>query len=363
MTTTNWWNPSSFATSEGTFNTARVPQNISAYFRRPAKILKPNSRNESPRTSGRRRMTTHLPARTRSVVDAQRPSMNARQHMYRNAASSRPMSWHPNFVNEFEQYQTPDQQFYPQGANFPTTTTFEHGLVTPSSYPVGETYLDCPNVPLEQMAGQDFSFFQNDQQAPYTYPYMCDGTSPGYMQTSTVPYQATGFDTLHMAWPPVPPSFPQNLATAPTSPDFLPMPDFGQSFDVAQMEEAVEKDELVGMGLYDSPAQVQSASLLFNGPLPVRRKSLKLEESFEPAPPSDSEDDDAESEPTLQDTSVSTYQYQAFPNGPGLDQGPTTVAQYLDPRPSYSHIPQEALFAAGYPDQQGMLNGAAYSWF
>lgn len=141
------------------------------------------------------------------------------------------------------------------------------------------------------------------------------------------------------------------------------MPDLGQSFDVVQMEEAVEKDELVGMGLYDSPAQVQSASLLFSGPLPVRRKSLKLEESFEPVPQSDDEDEDAESEPEVQDTTIPTYQYQGISSGMAPDQAPTIMAQYSDTQPSYSDVPPEALFQAGYPDQQGMVNGTAYSWF
>jgi len=141
------------------------------------------------------------------------------------------------------------------------------------------------------------------------------------------------------------------------------MPDLGQSFDVVQIEEAVEKDELVGMGLYDSPAQVQSANLLFSGPLPVRRKSLKLEESFEPVPQSDDEDEDAESEPEIQDITIPTHQYQGIPSGMAPDQAPTTMAQYLDTQPSYSDVPPEALFPAGHPDQQGMANGTAYSWF
>ncbi|KAK5939105.1 hypothetical protein PMZ80_008408 [Knufia obscura] len=366
MASTSWWNPSSFTASEGTFNTTSLPQNISAYFKRPAKVTKPSSRNQSPRTGGRRRMTTHLPARTRSVADAQRPNMNARQQLYRNAASSRPISWHPNLVNEFEQYQMPNHQFYPQSSNVPMNTTFAHGLVTPYTYPVAEPYFDCPNVPLEQMTGQDLSIVHSNHQAHNVHPYVQDGTSPEYTPVSTDPYQATDFDVAHMAWPSLPPSMPQDLATAPTSPDFLPVPDFGQSFCVAQTEEVVDTDELVGMGLYDSPAQVQSASLSFNGPLPVRRKSLKLEESFEPALQSDDGDDDAESEPTQQDISAPADHYQTILDAVDYRQGTEYTAQYYHSDPSYAQNPPQTMsapFASGYPDQQGMMNGAMYNWF
>ncbi len=366
MTTTNWWIPSSFAAPEGTVNTALMPQNISIYFKRPAKITKPNSRNQSPRNGSRRRMTTHLPSRTRSVVDAQRPSVDARQPMYRIAPSSRPTSWHPSFANDSERYQIPGHQLYAQGSNVPVTTTFAHGLVTPSTHPVAEPYLDCPNVPLEQLTGQDFSFIHNNHRAPSFYPSAYDGTSPSYTPVSTIAYQSTDHDIANTAWPPLAPSVPQDLATAPTSPDFLPMPDLGQSFDVAQIEEAVDKDELVGMGLYDSPAQVQSASLLFNGPLPVRRKSLKLEESFEPAPASDDGDDDAESEPTQQDALDLMNQYQEVSDSVDFSRETEFVRQYFDNEPSYSHVPREMMsapFVPGHEDQKGMNNGAMYNWF
>jgi len=255
------------------------------------------------------------------------------------------------------------QQFYSPSSNLPTNTTFAHGLVTPSTYPVSEPYIDCPSVLLEQMPEQDFSFVQNNYQAPYSYPYPHGGISPDYTPTGMIPYEATDSDIANMAWPPLPLSIMPNLATAPTSPDFLPMPDLGQSFDVTQIE-AVDKDELVGMGLYDSPAQVQSASVLFSGPLPARRKSLKLEESFEPAPDSDDADDDAESEPTQSDVPLSTD--DEVVGAMGLYQGDGFTGQQFVNEASYGRLPQEltaTYFGEGYVGQQGVTNDAMQNWF
>ena len=255
------------------------------------------------------------------------------------------------------------QQFYSPSSNFPTNTTFAHGLVTPSTYPVSEPYIDCPSVLLDQMPEQDFSFVQNNYQSPYSYPYTHGEISPDYTSSGMIPYQATDSDIANMAWPPLPLSMMPNLATAPTSPDFLPMPDLGQSFNVTQIAEAVDKDELVGMGLYDSPAQVQSESLLFSGPSPARRKSLKLEESFEPAPESDDADDDAESEPTQSDASISTGEEVVGAMGLYQENGFTT--QHFANEASYGRLPQElipACFGQGYIGQHGVVNDAMQNW-
>jgi len=62
-----------------------------------------------------------------------------------------------------------------------------------------------------------------------------------------------------------------------------------------------DAEELVGMGLYDSPAEVQSSSLLFNGFSRSGRKVLKLEESFEPEEREEEEDEEDDDEESLGD--------------------------------------------------------------
>ena len=98
-----------------------------------------------------------------------------------------------------------------------------------------------------------------------------------------------------------------DIPTAPASPDFLPIQGgleaspLSLDFQTLPAKGEVAED-LVGMGLYDSPADVRSSSLLFGGGHGgAQKKQLKLEESFEPAPESieaeaEGEGDDEEEE-------------------------------------------------------------------
>lgn len=175
-------------------------------------------------------------------------------------------------------------------------TIVTHGLPTPNSFPVlDEGFLDCPSMPLEHMNSQNINTFSNDlQQAdlyvdgPENNPFLfTSGMTNMFANESLGPSTAP--------WPYYPAS-PHNIQTAPVSPDFLPLPDMGGTFDITYINEVPDKDELVGMGLYDSPVDVQSNCLLFGGSIPMRRKSLKLEESFEPGPLSDEEENVEEPE-------------------------------------------------------------------
>ncbi len=101
-----------------------------------------------------------------------------------------------------------------------------------------------------------------------------------------------------------PPNFSHfNFDTAPPSPILLPTQHFdndGMASPFVLGSPRVEKDELVGMGLYDRPQDVQST--LFGGGATSMAaltaglgKGLKLEESFEP-PSAEGDDEEAEEE-------------------------------------------------------------------
>jgi len=86
-----------------------------------------------------------------------------------------------------------------------------------------------------------------------------------------------------------------NITTAPSSPDHLPLQSIGLdtlSLDAGTLASKKDEVELVGMGLYDSPAEVQSSSLLFGSISEPQRKTLKLEESFVPTEVNDESEDE-----------------------------------------------------------------------
>lgn len=89
------------------------------------------------------------------------------------------------------------------------------------------------------------------------------------------------------------------VATAPPSPDFPTASDINLdnlSLDTSGGRAQDNREELVGMGLYDSPAQVQSSSLLFGNFAGSGQTSLKLAESFEPVEWDPDADQDGEAE-------------------------------------------------------------------
>lgn len=281
------------------FNVPQLPQNVAAYFNRPARVTKQSSRNHSPRNRGGRRMTTHLPTRTRSVADSQRSDISLHRSNY---AQARPTSWHAAFMNEYQYLHTFPPYFEPQQYQMPGDTTLAHGLLTPGSFPVMDAaFLDCPNVPLDQIGAHQLDALQNTVQFPDAYTEGSDGNQAYYASMGLNPYSGDNFAPTPSAWPYLPAKHAHNIQTAPVSPEIFPFQGFENIPDSMCIGDVPDRDELVGMGLYDSPAEVQSASLLFSGSVPVRRKSLKLEESFEPGPLSDTSDEDAESDPTQQD--------------------------------------------------------------
>ncbi|RMD41956.1 hypothetical protein DV735_g3183, partial [Chaetothyriales sp. CBS 134920] len=271
--------PDSIYSQQSQYHSPIASSLSSASHRRPPppRVVKPTSRNGSPRHVGRRSTTTNVPVtRTRSVLDQQRSNPYLTSTPNRN---TRPLSWHPNsqmdlnFSNQ-EYLMNMTYQPYFQPYTF-HGTTLANGLVTPMSYPVlNEPQIQELITPLEELSAQEgagypthsYNNYQNWAQPELPkdqmkmMDHMCPPTEPQPMWQWS--HQNSTLD------PP----------TAPSSPDFLPIQG---GFDTRKEEEG---EELVGMGLYDSPAEVQSSSLLFGGSFGAapKPKSLKLAESFEP---------------------------------------------------------------------------------
>jgi hypothetical protein len=346
-------------------NSSPFSSNVSSYFHRPAKIVKPNSRNVSPRHSARRGTTSSVPSRTRSLLDRQRASL---QRQFAAQQNSRPLSWHPNTYTDpsyGNQFAMADNSgvFYP---HLMASTTAVNGLVTPMTYPiVDEPQIQELITPLEELsAGTQYD--TGNQLYPYQYWTGPDFSKQQlYGMDNMFPQQQIMMPQQWIANP----HFSAEVPTAPASPLFLPIQGGVETSPLnldtqhipAQSEEG---EELVGMGLYDSPADVQS-SLLFGRGLSEngRKRSLKLEESFEPAPEtsdadegSDSgEESEDEDEPELTQTALEEqttntmtsmagqsffFDQEAEPNAPQYTPNYAAMAQggYQLPMPDYGCV-------------------------
>merc|ERR1712000_453164 len=108
-----------------------------------------------------------------------------------------------------------------------------------------------------------------------------------------------------------------NVPTAPSSPDCPPFPNIdldNLSLGTTSGKAKVDSEELVGMGLYDSPAEVQSSSLLFGRFSQSGQKSLKLAESFEPVEQDEDADEDDEDAAHEQESESNDSSMTAFPS-------------------------------------------------
>lgn len=213
-----------------------------------------------------------------------------------NQQQSRPVSWHPNMYTDFN-FTAPNPTFFMdtndvyQQPNFYSTATV-NGLYTPLCQPV----VDEPQIqelitPLEGLTAEEMSQQYDGDALSYQYwmpQHMAKQQYPAMDYMFPQPVQQPSW-----MW--------QDLPTAPSSPSFLPIQGAVEAspldLNTRNLPQKFEGDELVAMGLYDSPAEVQTSSLLFGGS--GRKRSLKLEESFEPPPESEkdeNEDDDGEAE-------------------------------------------------------------------
>jgi hypothetical protein len=312
--------------------------NISSYFRRPTKVVKPNSRTVSPKHAGRRRTTSNLSVtRTRSLLDKQRSSTHQPQVI---SQQSRPLSWHPNSVPDFmfPQQSTLSDLSYLSYPQFMHGTTAVNGLVTPVSYPLpDEPQIQELITPLEELSAQEAG--PHYPSTNYTYPQWVAqdySKNQGYAMDNMFPQQM-----MPQTWQYLPMQNNMKVPTAPSSPVFLPIQGGVEasplSLDIEHIiPPANEGEELVGMGLYDSPADVRSSSLLFGGGLTGNgpKRSLKLEESFEPAPESsDAEDENGEEDG--EEPEEEEDQEEDFEDPTARDL-PASQQQLMDPIPSMS---------------------------
>lgn len=355
MNETNWWDSANASLVYNAFKQHLLPQNISGPSRSQSrKVPKSTSRRQSPRDSSRRRMTTTLPARTRSVIDRrQNPLTHAMGT--EQMRSTRPVSWHPNFqaqdvyqMNGFEYQQQLQHSLLIQ-----PQTMYANGLITPNFQPSSSDCMECPEYHLDQTNSMEpFPQYQTMQPYPELSTDMSNYDSTTCNSVGLQNY----YDPMsNHSWS-VPMDNMQNqILTAPTSPAFLPMPEVGEPFSVPHQQVSTSDNvELVALGLYDSPAQAQSSTLLLTGSLPVRRKSLKLEESFIPTSEPDDEDDaESEPEPTpvaldsgVADFVMPTTQYQdcSMLLGQGFDLNAQTP--FMDAQGMVM-----AYDAHGYPSQ------------
>lgn len=96
------------------------------------------------------------------------------------------------------------------------------------------------------------------------------------------------------------------------------MPDLGAPLDLSEFDPE-GGEELVALGLYDSPEEVRTRNLMFSNDLPVRRKSLKLEESFQPTEEEEDVVESIENEftqamsPDISGMSLDPWQHQDYP--------------------------------------------------
>jgi hypothetical protein len=203
---------------------------------------------------------------------------------------SRPVSWHPN---SFDALGLPEDPLAGTSDRYgwSFSTAQVNGLVTPVAYPVHEPQIQELITPLNEYPWSNMGLPYPGQ--PDTEQFCVSQAQPkvnGYSPSAHYQAVASQFShTNHYT------SFP-NITTAPPSPDYLPSQNIGLdslSLNAGASETKKDEVELVGMGLYDSPAEIQSSCRLFGSFPAPQRKTLKLEESFVPVEGTDeSEDDD-----------------------------------------------------------------------
>jgi len=281
-------------------------------------VTKPASRNSSPRNLSRRKTTASVPGpnRNRSAPDSQQHDYTRWPYPYA-IDRERPISWHPTSLDQYPEYPYCGYQNPTSTADFsgtPFTTTEVNGLITPMSLPLpNEPQIQEIITPLEESSLQDYEqqyACLNQLNTKSNNPYMMFNNDGPMFPSEFLPHG-------HYSWLQPPPygdhqqssSFLiPRVETAPASPDLLPIQSFNDTDNLNMAPLALStstlnlststsnsnsgQEELVGMGLYDSPVDVQSSTSWFRngtgrqvsmaGGRPSLGKGLKLEESFEP---------------------------------------------------------------------------------
>lgn len=179
---------------------------------------------------------------------------------------------------------------------FDYSATNVNGLITPLSHPIAnEPQIQELITPLDEYP-LDTSTYLGNNGFVDDHAWLLQSQQKCNPYSFNLPYQGNLLQPTWQLDQLQQPHSSLNVQTAPSSPDCLPLQVDTLSLDTADLDEKGPSEELVGMGLYDSPADVQSTSLLFGGASNTTRKGLKLEESFVPEDRDDEEFDDAEEE-------------------------------------------------------------------
>jgi hypothetical protein len=211
------------------------------------------------------------------------------------------MSWHSTGLEQA------DYQFLPSNSQFPinlpssyflgpsSTTCEVSGAITPVSHPfVGEPFVQDAFTPLDDMSSHDFdrryaflNEFSADKDDFYQSQYASQypGTIDSFYQFPAGFCEAPKQPECH---------FQQLGETTPPTPEGGPFKSstelHGDGF-TAGVDQGTE--DLVGMGLYDTPSPLASfLSDPWDIPIrPALGKGLKLEETFQPTTTDDDDDE------------------------------------------------------------------------
>ncbi|MCJ1461932.1 hypothetical protein MMC07_000532 [Pseudocyphellaria aurata] len=301
--------------------------NASTNSKRARKGVKVNGAGTSPHSIQRRRTTAAHPTRnTFSVshdhhLQGSGQQRGSSQWAHNPLPSARPMSWHPGSRG----YETSSEPF-PAAEPIMKNTIAGFENLTVNITPSSNDHPPPTSLPA------DPSFCMTNYSASYR---PCVSTMEGYYQIDGAGPDGTAYSAYPMPGQmvfPIPPysdygypsmdpqgGWPQPLVysdfPAPQTPDFLPIqypPEPSQSVSVDPSPPIVKKQskELVGMGLYDCPAQdsISSLDLLarFSDHRESMGKGLKLEETWQPPKETDEEEDEAEEEAEDEEEAYST---------------------------------------------------------
>jgi hypothetical protein len=290
------------------------------------RVVKPSSASNSPRSSmglARRRTVMNDGAYRRRVTMMDQTLManggfitNDGLPDVQQPRSTRPVSWHPasHLVPQqaYQSYATPTPELNNQYPlfNLPGTPSVYSGYASPDSTfsPLSMSYTGYEQPQYFQNTPTTFSTHHYTNQQEYVQE--SDGNLAPQTVANTDPSMYSHFD-----WN----NFATNGFDAPPTPDnFLPIQHPEPSFPAEDSipyhpledDESDDGEELIGMGLYDTPEITKSSSadpqldnyralmmsqLLGSGYVPPPKieptgKGLKLEETW--TPPSDDEDED-----------------------------------------------------------------------
>ncbi|KAJ5804530.1 uncharacterized protein N7518_000833 [Penicillium psychrosexuale] len=355
------WLPDDASYSQSTM------QDLTYAFPRPrhTRVMKPRSAGNSPSTATRRRSTVNqnvmhgLPTQYQSSLEEALLASAAR--------NSRPMSWHPSsartrglsnpYISDF-----PSDSYAGMGA-LPDEylNSAVYGGENIMSYPMADPSFSPDYFPV-------YPTMQEDYPLPQHTPALMTGSQidptigwdvATMSDMSTMPHLGSdnwNLDMLSMGTniPPPETTCPSYVSvpspgelSGPSTPDFLPMHQFDNPFQITDEPKKTGKneEELVGMGLYSQPN-----GTLARAPQSKSGEGLKLEETFTPS------DEDKDSET---DAEVEIIGHRELPQQPpAYHEYASTIRQSnfpsKQPRQALNLLQRSFFFDHDNTDQQSM---------